>query len=221
MLAWLYRSRQMEPDLFIFGIIVLIFSVIIHEVAHGWAANSLGDPTAKLQGRLTLNPVPHIDLFGTLLIPGILIFSGANFLFGWAKPVPYNPYNLRNQRWGEAFVAIAGVATNLVLAILFGLIARYAYATGAVVFGDLASVVVLVNLSLGIFNLLPFPPFDGYSFLRSVLPYKKAMAFREFEDRVMRGGFLTLIVFLLVFSYFLAKPFGALIRYLFQLIVGL
>lgn len=210
----------MESDLLIFGIIVLIFSVIIHEAAHGWAANSLGDPTAKLAGRLTLNPIPHIDLWGTILIPAALLFMGSGFLFGWAKPVPYNPYNLRNQRWGEAFVAIAGVATNLILAVLFGFIARYAYAMGSVTFGDLASVVVLVNLSLGIFNLLPFPPFDGYTFLRSVLPYKKAVAFREFEDRVMRGGFLTLAVFLLVFSYFLAKPFSALIGYLFGLLIG-
>lgn len=210
----------MEPDLFIFGILVLIFSVIIHEVAHGWAANSLGDPTAKLAGRLTLNPVPHIDLWGTILIPAALILMNSRFFFGWAKPVPYNPYNLRNQRWGEAFVAIAGVATNLLLAVLFGFVARYAYAAGSVVFGDLASVVVLVNLSLGIFNLLPFPPFDGYTFLRSILSYKSAMAFREFEDRVMRGGFLTLIVFLLVFSYFLAKPFSALIFYLSHLLIG-
>src|SRR3989344_2127263 len=118
----------METDLFIFSIIVLIFSVIIHEVAHGWAANSLGDPTAKLAGRLTLNPIRHIDPVGTILIPLLLKLSGSPFLFGWAKPVPYNPYNLRNQRWGEAFVAVAGVATNLFLAILFGLLARYSYA---------------------------------------------------------------------------------------------
>ncbi|MEA2701720.1 MAG: hypothetical protein QOE22_429 [Candidatus Parcubacteria bacterium] len=210
----------MEPNLLIFSIIALIFSVIIHEVAHGWAANSLGDPTAKLAGRLTLNPIPHIDLWGTIIIPGLMIFSGTGLIFGWAKPVPYNPYNLRNQRWGEAAVAIAGVATNFFLAILFGLLARYAYASGAVAFGDLAAVVVLVNLSLGIFNLFPFPPLDGYTFLRSILPYKSAMAFRGFEERVMRGGFLTLIVFLFVFSYFLVKPFTALMLYIFRLIVG-
>ena len=210
----------METDLFIFSIIVLIFSVIIHEVAHGWAANSLGDPTAKLAGRLTLNPIRHIDPVGTILIPLLLRLSGSPFLFGWAKPVPYNPYNLRNQRWGEAFVAVAGVATNLFLAILFGLLARYAYATGSIAFGDLAAVIVLMNLFLGIFNLLPIPPLDGYTFLRSILPHKSAMAFRNFENRLMQGGFLTLIVFLLVFSYFLAKPFTALVLYLFRLIVG-
>ena len=204
----------------VFSILVLIFSVIIHEVAHGWAAYAQGDPTAKLAKRLTLNPFRHVDLLGTIIVPLVLKLSGSPFLFGWAKPVPYNPYNLRNQRWGEALVAIAGVATNIFLAVLFALVARYAYGTGALMFGDMAAIIVLVNLFLGIFNLLPIPPLDGYSFLRSILPPKNALAFREFEERVARGGFLTLIVFLLVFSYFLAKPFSALINFLFKLLVG-
>jgi Zn-dependent protease len=210
----------MEQDLIIFSVIVLIFSVIIHEVAHGWAAHALGDPTAKLANRLTLNPLRHIDPIGTILVPFILKLSGSPFLFGWAKPVPYNPYNLRNHRWGEAIVAIAGVATNIFLALLFGVIARYAYSTGAVSFGDMAAVIVFVNLILGIFNLIPVPPFDGYTFLRSILPLKTAMSFREFEERIARGGFLTLIVFILVFMYFLAKPFSALVFWIFRLIVG-
>jgi Zn-dependent protease len=210
----------MEQDLIIFSVIVLIFSVIIHEVAHGYAANALGDPTAKLAGRLTLNPFRHIDPVGTILVPALLKLSGSPFLFGWAKPVPYNPYNLRNQRWGEAFVAIAGVATNLFLAVVFGLLTRYAYATGSYAFGDMAAVIVLVNLFLGIFNLVPFPPLDGYTFLRSIMPPRKAMAFRDFENRLMQGGFFTLIVFLLVFSLVLAKPFSALVFSLFGLITG-
>jgi Zn-dependent protease len=144
----------------------------------------------------------------------------AGLLFGWAKPVPYNPFNLRNQRWGEAFVAIAGVATNFALAVLFGLMARYAYGTGSLAFGDLASIVTIVNLSLAFFNLIPIPPFDGYTFLRGILPPKRAMAFREFENRMRRGGFLTLIVFFFVFAYFLAKPFGALVFGVYRLIVG-
>lgn len=211
---------QTGPEFIIFSVLVLIFSVIIHEVAHGWAAYAQGDPTAKLQNRLTLNPLRHIDLFGSIIVPGLLVLSGSTFLFGWAKPVPYNPYNLRNQRWGEALVAVAGVATNLFLAVVFGLIARYAFATGADAFGSLAAIVTLVNLFLGIFNLLPIPPLDGYTFLRSVLPYKTSMAFREFEDRLMRGGFLTLIVFLIVFGYFLARPFSALVFYIFSALVG-
>lgn len=212
----------MQPDsaLTVFTVLVLIYSVIIHEVAHGYAANSLGDPTARLAKRLTLNPLRHVDLFGTIIIPGLLVLSHSPFLFGWAKPVPYNPYNLKSQRWGEAIVAVAGVATNLLLAIIFALVARAAYADGSAMYGDLASIVVLINLFLGLFNLIPFPPLDGYTFLRGLLPLKSALAFREFEERLRAGGFLTLIVFLLVFSYFLAGPFGLLVTSLFRLLVG-
>lgn len=211
---------QTDAALTIFTVLVLIYSVIIHEVAHGYAAYALGDPTAKLAKRLTLNPLRHIDLWGTIILPGALVLSHSSFLFGWAKPVPYNPYNLRNQRWGEAIVAVAGVATNLLLAIIFALIARYAYAHGVGVYGDLASLVVLTNLFLGFFNLIPIPPLDGYTFLRGLLPLKSAMGFREFEERVRQGGFLTLIVFLLVFSYFLAGPFDLLINWIFTILVG-
>jgi Zn-dependent protease len=213
----------MQPDLSltIFTVIVLNFSIILHEVAHGYAAQALGDPTAKLAGRLTLNPFKHIDLFGSILLPGLLVLSGSPFLFGWAKPVPYNPYNLKNQRWGEAIVSIAGVATNLLMAVVFGIIARIAFAHGSVIFGDLAATVVLTNLFLGLFNLIPVPPLDGYGFLRGLLPIRSGMAFREFEDRVRQGGFITLIVFMLVFSYFLAAPFDALVSWLFHLIVGI
>lgn len=211
---------QTDGALTIFSILILIYSVIMHEVAHGYAAYALGDPTAKLAKRLTLNPFRHVDLFGTVLIPGLLVLTRSPFLFGWAKPVPYNPYNLKNQRWGEAMVAVAGIATNFLLAILFALIARYAYGHGAGMYGDLASVVVLINLFLGLFNLIPFPPLDGYTFLRGLLPIKSAMAFREFEERVRQGGFLTLIVFLVVFSYFLAGPFGMFVTWLFRLFIG-
>lgn len=211
---------QADSALTIFTILVLIYSVIIHEVAHGYAASALGDPTARLAKRLSLNPFRHIDLFGTILVPGFLVLSHSSFLFGWAKPVPYNPYNLKNQRWGEAIVAGAGVATNLFLAIVFAAVSRAAYAHGMVMYGDLASVVVLTNLFLGLFNLIPIPPLDGYTFLRGLLPLRTALAFREFEERVRQGGFLTLIVFLLVFSYFLAGPFDLLVTWIFKLLIG-
>lgn len=212
----------MQPDLAltIFTILVLIFSVIVHEVAHGYAAYALGDPTAKLAKRLTLNPIRHIDLWGTIIIPGLLVLTHSPFLFGYAKPVPYNPYNLKSQRWGEAIVAVAGVATNLFLAIVFAVIARLSYAHDMSMYGDLAATVVLTNLFLGLFNLIPIPPLDGYTFLRGLLPMKSAMAFREFEDRVRQGGFLTLIVFLLVFSYFLSGPFDLLVTWLFRILIG-
>src|SRR5487761_2310881 len=104
------------------ALIVLILSIIAHEVSHGYAADSLGDPTARLAGRLTLNPLPHIDPMGSVIIPALLVFTGSPIFFGWAKPVPSNPYNLKARRWGETLVAVAGSATNLLLAVIFGLI---------------------------------------------------------------------------------------------------
>ncbi len=110
---------QLTIDSTILTIVVLIFSVILHEVAHGYAANALGDPTARLAGRLTLNPIPHIDIVGSVLIPAFLVFTHAGILFGWAKPVPYNPFNLKHRRWGETLVAFAGPGTNLFIAVVF------------------------------------------------------------------------------------------------------
>lgn len=212
----------MQPDitLSIFTIIALILSIIIHEVAHGYAAYSLGDPTAKLAGRLTLNPFRHIDPLGSVILPGLLVLSHSGFLFGWAKPVPYNPYNLKNQRWGESVVAFAGIGTNLLLAVLFALVARFAFGNGLEMFGTLAASITLVNLYLGLFNLLPIPPLDGYTFLRGLLPPKTGLAFQDFEDRLRQGGFITLIVVLLVFSYFLSAPFGMFVSWIFNLLIG-
>lgn len=207
-------------EFLIFGIVVLILSVIIHEVAHGYAANALGDPTAKLAGRLTLNPAPHIDPIGSLFLPAVLVLTNAGILFGWAKPVPYNPYNLRNQRWGEAIVGIAGVATNLILAVLFAVVARLAYGAGMGEFGDLAAIVVLTNLSLGLFNLIPFPPLDGFTVLRGILPYKWSLTLRDFEDKVQSAGVVTLIVFLFVFVTFFSGPFFNFIFFLYRALVG-
>lgn len=191
----------------IFAIAVLILSIIVHEVAHGWAAHALGDPTAKLAGRLTLNPVPHIDLFGSILIPAFLVLTHAGFLFGWAKPVPYNPYNLKNQRWGEAIVGVAGVATNLLIAVVFALIARFSAANGFTEFAELAVIIVFANLFLGLFNLIPFPPLDGFTVLRGVLPPRFALPLRELEERLQAGGVITLIIFLVIFTQLLADPF--------------
>ena len=204
----------------IFTIIILILSVIMHEVAHGYAAYALGDQTAKRAGRLTLNPLAHIDLFGSIIIPAVLVLSQAGILFGWAKPVPYNPYNLRSQRWGEAIVGAAGVATNVLLALIFAGITRLAAMEGYTAFATLAATVVFVNLSLGFFNLIPIPPLDGYTVLRGVLPPKASMAFRDFDARMRSGGIFTLIAVLLVFSFFLAGPFYALIEWIFRILVG-
>jgi Zn-dependent protease len=209
-----------DLSLSIFTIVILIFSVIMHEVAHGYAAYMLGDPTAKLQGRLTLNPIAHIDLFGSIIVPAILILSGAGILFGWAKPVPYNPQNLRNQRWGEAIVGAAGVLTNLLLAVLFALIAREAFSSGFALFGTLAASVVFVNLSLGLFNLIPIPPLDGYTVFRGILPVRFSLAFRDIEERIYGNSIFVRFAILIAFVYFLSTPFYLFIEWIFHLLVG-
>lgn len=204
----------------IFYFIALIISIIIHEVAHGYAANSLGDPTARLAGRLTMNPIPHIDLFGSIIVPILCVLSPGGFLFGWAKPVPYNPYNLKNQRWGEVLVAGAGVATNLFLAILFGLLTRFLIGAGMESAASATAIITLVNLFLGLFNLIPIPPLDGFTVLRGLLPYKYAMSFRKFEATLAQGGLLTLVGFLFLFSYVFSAPFSSFVTYLFTHLIG-
>src|SRR3989344_5699024 len=201
--------------------VVLILSIIVHEIPHGYAADSLGDPTARLAGRLTLNPLPHIDLMGSLLLPGLLIFTGSPIMFGWAKPVPYNPYNLKARRWGETLVAVAGSATNLFLAIIFGLVVRFAPLIGldqAAV--TLAATIAFINLFLGLFNLIPFPPLDGFTVLRSVLPWNLSEGFARFEQYIRTLGIASLLVFLLVFSYLFVGPFFSLVVWLFGLLTG-
>ncbi len=210
----------MQPELFLtlISLAVLIISIIFHEVAHGYAANALGDPTAKYEGRLTLNPIPHIDPVGSLLVPGLLVLTGAGMMFGWAKPVPYNPYNLRNQRWGEAIVGSAGVATNIVIALIFALLTRYFLGTGEETLAGFTALVAYINLFLGLFNLIPFPPLDGFTVLRGVLPYNLSVSLRSLEATM--GGFVGLVGFLAIFSFVFAAPFAGLVRSIFAFLVG-
>ena len=152
-------------------IIVLIMSVVIHEMGHAYAANWLGDPTARLEGRLSANPLVHLDPFMSVILPGLLILSGSPLLFGAAKPVPYNPYNFSNQKWGEAIVAVAGPATNILLAIIFAIIIRVSEFTTifSETFVSLAFQIVILNLFLAFFNLVPIPPLDGSKILPNFL----------------------------------------------------
>lgn len=205
----------------ILPLIVLILSVIVHEVAHGYAANSLGDPTARLAGRLTLNPLPHIDFMGSIIIPVLLVFTHSPILFGWANPVPYNPYNLRNQRWGETFVALAGSATNILLALIFGLIVRFGSSVGFDATAlSLAATIAFINLFLGLFNLIPFPPLDGFTALRSALPWHFSSRLTHLEQQIRNAGMLSLILFLFIFSYMFAGPFFNLVLWIFKFITG-
>lgn len=202
-------------------LIILILSVIVHEVAHGYAANSLGDPTARLAGRLTLNPMPHIDPMGSVIIPALLTFTGSPIMFGWAKPVPYNPYNLRNARFGEVLVAVAGSATNILLAVIFGLIVRFGASLGLDATSlTLAATIAFINLFLGLFNLIPLPPLDGFTALRSLLPWYLASGLLNFEQRVREAGVLPLVLFLLFFSYIFAGPFFVFVSWLFSFLTG-
>jgi len=202
-------------------LIILILSVIAHEVAHGYAANSLGDPTARLAGRLTMNPFLHIDLMGSIILPTLLVFTKSPILFGWAKPVPYNPYNLKKHRWGEALVAIAGSATNIFIAIIFGLLVRYGSIIGFdQIMISLSWHVGRINLFLGLFNLIPFPPLDGFTVLRSMLPWHFSSGLNRFENKVSSMGILSLILFLFVFSFIFAGFFFTLVLLLFGLITG-
>lgn len=184
----------------IFQILILLFSIVIHEVSHGFMAEYFGDDTARREGRLTLNPIKHIDLFGSILLPAILIISGASFLFGWAKPVPYNPNNLSNRKWGTFWVAAAGVISNIFIALVFGTILRFGmHYNISVSFFTITSYIVLVNLALAIFNLVPIPPLDGSKIFFTLLPD----SFYEITEFLEKYGFIILIVFIIYGSAYL------------------
>lgn len=186
-------------DIFtIFYILILILSIIVHEVSHGYAALALGDPTAKYQGRLTLNPLKHIDPMGSVIIPAILVLSNSSFLFGWAKPVPYNPYNLRKGRFGEAIVAGAGPLTNILIAVFFALVIHLGKGILSYEFMLLSAQVVYMNLILAIFNLIPAPPLDGSKILKAFLPFPLARSLEQFEERL--GNLVFILPLLIAFG---------------------
>ncbi len=189
------------PEFFAISIIVLLFSVILHEVMHGVMALKFGDHTAQAAGRLTLNPLPHIDLFGTILLPALLIFTGSPILFGWAKPVPVNPLNFSNLRRGELLVSAAGILANFGLAIFAAIIYHILNTLPQefpALLGAILRFTVTINLVLGIFNLFPIPPLDGSKVLLSQLPYNLARQYQKLEQY----GFLLLLILLMV-------PFGS------------
>lgn len=186
-----------------FGVIALIISVVVHEYAHAWMAERLGDDTAKQAGRLTLNPFVHIDLIGTILLPLFLLLLGSGFLFGYAKPVPFNPYNLKNQKWGSAWVGLAGPLSNLLLVIVFGLLIRFLPFSPYFTFMILLGKIVGINIVLLVFNLIPIPPLDGSKLLFAFLPD----SFEKLKVWLERWGFVVLLFLIFItpglFNYIL------------------
>ncbi len=204
----------MQVD-FVFQIAILIMSVVIHEVSHGYAASILGDQTAKYQGRLTLNPLKHLDFVGSFLVPSIAYFLGG-FIFGWAKPVPYNPYNLRPGRWSEAIVAAAGPISNIILALIFGVLLRVGVSGEASwaspAFVQITAMIVFINILLAIFNLVPIPPLDGSKLLFAIFP-DKLFQIRGFFEKYG-------LILVLFFIFFLWQFIFPVIVLTFHLITG-
>jgi Zn-dependent protease len=207
----------------IFYVAILIMSVVVHEFAHGYTAYLLGDNTARLSGRLTLNPIKHLDLFGSVLLPLFLIITKVGFVIGWAKPVPFNPANLRNGRMGVLMVAISGIVANIIIAVLFGLLIRFApmfglpaYTSDPLLmhpFYQITSIIVFMNLVLAIFNLIPIPPLDGSKILFSLIPPQ----YRYIEDFLNQYGVFVLIFFI-VFLWGYVTP---LVSTAFSLLTGI
>lgn len=187
----------MDPIIIIFSLVILLFSIIIHELAHGYVALFLGDNTAKYAGRLTLNPIKHLDPIGSVALPLFLFLMQSPIFFGWAKPVPVNPYNFTDKKWGDVKVSIAGPLSNFAIAIFFGLILRFlpnGFLMGNPGLEIALTYITIINIWLGIFNLIPIPPLDGSWILFSIFPNWA----RQAEAFLKQYGFFILI--LLIFS---------------------
>lgn len=219
LVATLWYSRTyMDVSLtdIIFPIIVLIISAVIHEVAHGYAADYLDDPTPRNAGRLTFNPLSHLDPVGSFLLPLILVVTSSPFLFAFARPVPYTPQYLRWRTYGEAFVAFAGPASNILLALVTAILMRglALFDLMTPVMFSLGYLVVFINLLLALFNLLPLPSFDGLKVIRPFLPRFLRTIVDRFEQLAQKHFVIMLLGTLLVFTSLLGRPFFLFIEWI-------
>lgn len=205
------------PQLFAIWTLPVLFAITIHEVAHGWVANKFGDPTAKMMGRLTLNPIKHIDFIGTIIVPAILLILGG-FIFGWAKPVPVNYNNLKRPRRDMALVAAAGPITNFLMALGWAVVVKIGAMLGADSIGFwlfyMGQAGVMINLVLMVLNLIPIPPLDGSRVVTSLLSPSAAFAYNKLE----RWGFFILLILLALglLSYILLPPVRFLAGFIFS-----
>ena len=203
---------------YIIIVAVLLFSVIVHEVAHGFVAYKRGDSTAKLLGRLTLNPIYHIDIFGSIILPAILMLTGAP-VFGWAKPVPINMYNLKNPKTDMIFVSLAGITANFLLAVCAGIfmfVIRTFFANVDIMVSMyvIFQYVIVINIVLFIFNLIPIPPLDGSRVVLFLLPRELAQKYAQIE----KYGFW--IILILLMTNILWKIIGPIANFLIKLLSG-
>jgi Zn-dependent protease len=201
---------DLNPGRIMIWFVIFLLSLTVHECAHAFAAEKSGDPTGRYLGRITLNPIPHIDILGTVIFPLIAFTSGA-MMFGWAKPVPFNPMNLRDRRWGEIVIALAGPFSNILLVILFMIITRLVITDPMMLLSNDNDPVAMVlntgiqlNIVLAVFNLIPIPPLDGHHVLRNLLPDSLAEAYAQIPDMV---GFAVLLLLIYVgFTSMLIRP---------------
>lgn len=188
----------MDVLLFIIGIAGFALAIIIHEVAHGFVADRLGDPTARLSGRLTLNPIPHIDIYGSIIIPLLLFLFHSPFIFGWAKPIPIDPYNLKNPKKDSALISLAGPLANIIFAVILSVFLRILLIILPLTAPfDLFYFLIEINIILAIFNLIPVSPLDGEKILVGILPDKEARIIDAFL-----GRFGMILLFILIFPIF-------------------
>lgn len=192
----------MELLLLVITIVGIAMAIILHEVAHGYVADKLGDPTARVEGRLTLNPFPHIDPIGTIIVPLIFLLSPLHLIFGWAKPVPIDPYNLRSPKKDLLLISLAGPATNLIFAIILSVFFRililiFPGEASYILFTNLFVSIIGTNILLAVFNLIPIHPLDGGKILAGILPDKES---REFDAFMNRFGLILLLI--LIFPLF-------------------